>query len=197
MNGKAEKTTRFIISTVAPIFNKKGYNGTSMSDITAATGLTKGAIYGNFQNKEDLAFAAFEYNIDLVVEKIKSELAPIESPLVQLRKLISFYRRYRHYTIDIGGCPIINIGVDANHQNSQLLGRVQDVIQKLQYYIEKMIRNAQEAGEIRVEIDANAESRNFFALIEGSIFMTVTMNDDSYIQQMMNHLDKQVDQMMV
>ena len=197
MNGKAEQTTRFIISTVAPIFNKNGYYGTSMSDITAATGLTKGAIYGNFKNKEDLAFAALEFNVDLVVEKIKSELAPIESPLAQLRKLISFYRRYRHYTIDIGGCPIINIGVDANHQNSELLGRVQDVIQKLQYYIEKMIRNAQEAGEIKLEIDAHAESRSFFALIEGSIFMTVTMNDDTYIQQMMNLLDKQVDQMTV
>ena len=66
MNGKAEQTTRFIISTVAPIFNKNGYYGTSMSDITAATGLTKGAIYGNFKNKEDLAFAAFEFNVDLI-----------------------------------------------------------------------------------------------------------------------------------
>ena len=60
-----------------------------------------------------------------------------------------------------------------------------------------MIRNAQEAGEIKLEIDAHAESRSFFALIEGSIFMTVTMNDDTYIQQMMNLLDKQVDQMTV
>jgi len=197
MNGKAEQTTQFIITTVAPIFNKNGYYGTSMSDITAATGLTKGAIYGNFKNKEDLAFAAFEYNVQLVVEKIKSELAPIDSPLGRLRKLISFYRRYRHYTIDIGGCPIINIGVDANHQNNELLGKVQDVIQKLQYYIEKMIRNGQKAGELKLTIDPHVESRLFFALIEGSIFMAVTMNDDTYIQQMMDHLDKQVDQMMI
>jgi len=195
MNGKAGQTTRFIITTVAPIFNKNGYYGTSMTDITTATGLTKGAIYGNFKNKEDLAFAAFQYNIDLVVEKIKSELAPIESPLGQLRQLINFYRRYRHYTIDIGGCPIINIGVDANHQNSELLSKVQEVVKKLQYYIERIIRNAQDAGEIKEEIDAHQESRGFFALIEGSIFMTVTMNDDTYIQQMMTHLDKQVDDM--
>lgn len=196
MNGKAEQTTQFIISTVAPIFNKNGYYGTSMSVITAATGLTKGAIYGNFKNKEDLAFAAFEFNVQLVVEKIRSELAPIESPLGQLRKLIGFYRRYRQYTIDIGGCPIINIGVDANHQNTEMLGKVQDVIHKLQYYIEKMIRNAQEAGEFKASIDPHLEARQFFALIEGSIFMSVTMNDDTYIQQMMNHLDSLVDQMM-
>ncbi len=41
---KAEITTQFIIDTVAPVFNKFGYAGTSMSDITKATGLTKGAV---------------------------------------------------------------------------------------------------------------------------------------------------------
>ena len=47
---KSEKTTKYIIETVAPIFNKKGYEATSMKDITSATSLTKGAIYGNFKN---------------------------------------------------------------------------------------------------------------------------------------------------
>ena len=48
---KSELTSKFIIETVAPIFNKKGYAATSMSDITNATNLTKGAIYGNFENR--------------------------------------------------------------------------------------------------------------------------------------------------
>ena len=42
-------TSDFILETVAPIFNRKGYAGTSLSDLTAATGLTKGAIYFNFK----------------------------------------------------------------------------------------------------------------------------------------------------
>ena len=62
MTTKAERTTQYIIETVAPIFNKLGYVGTSMSDLTEATGLTKGALYGNFENKEALAMSAFEYN---------------------------------------------------------------------------------------------------------------------------------------
>ncbi len=195
MHGKAEQTTQFIIKSVAPIFNKNGYYGTSMSDITSATGLTKGAIYGNFKNKEDLAFAAFEYNVKLVVEKIKSELAPIHSPLNQLRALFQFYRNYREHTNCIGGCPIINIGVDANHQNSVLLSKVQEVIKKLQYYIEKMIVSAQDVGEIGVKIDPRREAKRIFSLIEGSIFMTVTMNDDTYIAEMMDHLDQLLVQM--
>ena len=60
---KSEHTIHFILETVAPIFNKHGYAATSMSDLTSATGLTKGAIYGNFKNKEDLAIAAFKHTI--------------------------------------------------------------------------------------------------------------------------------------
>ena len=60
---KAEKTSQYIVETTAPLFNKNGYTGTSLSDITDTTGLTKGAIYGNFKNKEELALEAFNFNV--------------------------------------------------------------------------------------------------------------------------------------
>lgn len=41
-----EKTRKFIIGRTSPIFNKKGFVGTYLSDITEATKLTKGSIYG-------------------------------------------------------------------------------------------------------------------------------------------------------
>ncbi|MDG1915671.1 MAG: TetR/AcrR family transcriptional regulator [Crocinitomix sp.] len=197
MKGKAEQTTQFIISTVAPIFNRSGYYGTSMSDITKATGLTKGAIYGNFKNKEDLAFAAFKHNVDLVVDRIKSELIQIDSPVDQLRALLNFYRRYRAYTLEIGGCPILNIGVDANHQNSELLAKVQEVVKKSQNYIRKMIELGQASKEIKSEIDPEQYAKRIFALIEGAIFMAVTMNDDSYVNDMMNHADRLLDEELI
>lgn len=189
MASKAQQTSEYIIQKVAPIFNKHGYYGTSMSDLVAATGLTKGAIYGNFKNKEELAFLAFRYNVDRVVTKIREELSPIKSPLQQLYGLTNFYRTYRAYSIEFGGCPILNIGVDAKDQNPELLERVQEVIQKLQNSIMRMIQNGIDSGEIRKEINPKTYSRKFFTLIEGAVFMTATMSDDSYLLEMMAHLD--------
>jgi TetR/AcrR family transcriptional repressor of nem operon len=71
---KADRTRQFIIETTASIFNTKGYAGTSMSDITEATGLTKGAVYGNFGNKEDVALAVFDYNHGKVSGLIQGNL---------------------------------------------------------------------------------------------------------------------------
>ncbi|MBD3636838.1 MAG: TetR/AcrR family transcriptional regulator [Crocinitomicaceae bacterium] len=189
MATKAEQTAEYIVQKVAPIFNKHGYSGTSMSALTNATGLTKGAIYGNFKNKEELAFTAFKYNVDRVVNRIREELEQIKSPLQQLYGLTNFYRKYKTYTIEIGGCPIVNIGVDANHDNPQLLKKVQEVIAKLQYYITKMIQNGIDEGEIKRTINAEKYGRLFFTMIEGAVFMTVTMNDESYLQQVMNNID--------
>lgn len=190
MKGKAEQTSQFIVERVAPIFNRNGYNGTSMSDITKATGLTKGAVYGNFKNKEDLAFAAFKFNVDLIVGKIKSVLIQIDSPTEQLKELVNFYRSYLKNTSEIGGCPILNIGVDANHQNSELLHRVQLVIEKLQYYIQRMIETGQEMGELKENIDAPFYARRIYTMIQGAVFMTVTMKNDNYISEVMDHVDE-------
>ncbi|MBK6951127.1 MAG: TetR/AcrR family transcriptional regulator, partial [Crocinitomicaceae bacterium] len=93
------------------------------------------------------------------------------------------------YTIEFGGCPILNIGVDAKDQNPELLERVQEVILRLQSYITRMIQNGIDAGEVRKEVNAKTYARKFFTLIEGAVFMSATMNDDSYIQEMMAHID--------
>ena len=56
---RSEKTRQLIIEKTASIFNKKGYTGTYLSDLTNATGLTKGSIYGNFKDKKRGSFRSF------------------------------------------------------------------------------------------------------------------------------------------
>ena len=51
---KGQQTRRKIIEAAAPIFNKRGYEGSSLNDLMAATGLKKGGIYRHFSSKEEL-----------------------------------------------------------------------------------------------------------------------------------------------
>jgi AcrR family transcriptional regulator len=44
-----------------PSFNRRGFDGCSMQDISAATGLEKGSLYSHFATKEELAAAAFDH----------------------------------------------------------------------------------------------------------------------------------------
>ena len=186
---KSAKTKQFILEKVAPIFNKHGYSATSMADITKATNLTKGAIYGNFKNKEELALAAFDYNVYFIVDKIRNIITTINSPIAKLYAITNFYRDYYVHRINFGGCPILNVGVDANYTNPKLFTRVKQVITKLQSSIANIILEGQKQKEIKKNIDAELYGSRIFSLIEGSVFTSVMLKDDKYLLDMMNHLD--------
>ncbi len=189
MKSKSELTRQFIIETIAPIFNKNGYSGTSMSDITKATGLTKGAIYGNFKNKEDLALEAFNFNVRFIINKLKDIVTTVESPLARLYALTNFYRNYNKHALNFGGCPILNVGIDANHTNPFLYERVKYVAIKMQKSIELIIQQGMECGEMKDSIDPTKLAGRIFALIEGAVFTSVLLRDNTCLLDMMNHLD--------
>ncbi len=190
MLSKSEKTTKFIIETVAPIFNQKGYAATSMTDITNATGLTKGAIYGNFKNKEDIAIASFNKNVNDLLKQIASHQEKSKSPLQKLYLITDFYRNYYRYSQELGGCPILNIGVDANNQDTSLLEQVRFVINKTQNNIAKIVNWGKDIGEIKQDVNATLFAKQLYSHIQGAIFMTYTMDDDNYLGAAMNEMDK-------
>lgn len=192
MATKAENTTRFILEKVAPMFNKHGYVGTSLSDITKATGLTKGAVYGNFESKEHLAIEAFNHNIRKVIGMIADKINAQQSASAKLKAVTDFYREYYEYTIAFGGCPILNVGIDSNNLNPLLKQRVNSVIGKLKRSIADIILLGVEQGEFKKGIDADAYGLKFFSIVEGSIFTSVMMKDGKHLLDMMDHLDNMI-----
>ena len=96
MKTKAELTTEYILEIAAPIFNKNGYAATSMLDITKATGLTKGAIYGNFKNKEELAFASFKFMVKSLMKPLSIHLEQSNSPIEKLFLITDFFFLHAH-----------------------------------------------------------------------------------------------------
>lgn len=164
--------------------------GTSISDLTKATGLTKGAIYGNFKNKEDLAVRAFKYNIRSELSELRNAIKNAERSLDKLYAITSFYRGYYDSTKKLGGCPILNIGTDANHTNPILHNMVKVTTNKLEGSIEQIILTGIENHEIKKDIDTKKMARNFYSMIEGCMFMATIHNDRSYLINMMDHIDE-------
>lgn len=189
---KAEQTTEFIIQTVAPIFNKNGYAATSLSDITKATGLTKGAIYGNFKNKEELAIAAFKMTEGNMIRRIADHQSLSESPIEKLFLVTDFYRNYYNYTQEIGGCPVLNMGVDAKYQIPVLFEHVQFTITRIQNNLAKLIDAGKKHQEIKENADSILYAKRLYSMITGAIFMTHTMEDNSYLLETMDQIDDMI-----
>ena len=54
---KRERTRKTLVAAAAALFQARGIDAVSLDEVAAHAGLTKGAIYGNFENKEDLVYA--------------------------------------------------------------------------------------------------------------------------------------------
>lgn len=178
---KSEKTKAFIIETVAPIFNKNGYAATSLSIITKETGLTKGAVYGHFENKENLASEAFKFSVRRVLKDLNKEVNKGETPLAMLLNVASFYKKYYHYNKQFGGCPILNIGIDSDNQDNNISKLVQSYNYKILDRFAHLIDMGKSSNEIKDSIDSMLYAKRFFYMIEGAVYMSYVMKDDSYL----------------
>ena len=54
----------------APVFNMYGFDGATLSLLQEATGLTKGSLYGNFADKEEIAREAFGRSLRVVLRTV-------------------------------------------------------------------------------------------------------------------------------
>ena len=189
MSTKAERTTAFIIETVAPVFNKHGYVGTSMSDLTGATNLTKGALYGNFENKEALALAAFEYNRSLLLTAIDEQLSIDGKAMDKINNLINFYKKYDIFTLNMGGCPILNVGIDAKHNNKLLAAAAKETVKEIEGKIALVFENGINNGEFKLPVSPLQFSKQLFTIIQGAISMATLTKDRKYLLNTVTYLD--------
>jgi len=58
--GKRARTRKRLIEAAAQVIAEKGFDRASLEDIAALAGMTRGALYGNFRNKEELFLALIE-----------------------------------------------------------------------------------------------------------------------------------------
>lgn len=184
-----ETTTEYILEKVAPIFNEKGYVGTSLSDITKATKLTKGAIYCNFKNKEELAMQAFRLNLKKAVLPLQLKLKDKKKSIDKLLVLVEYYRNYYDLAKKRGGCPILNTGIDAKTNSPFLFSESKNIASKLILGLSIIIQEGIDNKEIKESIDAKTYSQNFYSMIEGGVFMALLNEDKNYLINIMNMIE--------
>lgn len=193
---KADRTRQFIIETTAPIFNTKGYEGTSMSDLTNATGLTKGSIYGNFENKEEVALAAFDHNHGkikkMIVEKIGLAQNYHDKLMVYPIVYHSFTRRSGFVK---GGCPILNTAIEADDTNIPLRDKAAYAILNWKNSIVNLLKAGVATGEFKPDIKYEQTALSIIALIEGGVMISKITNTPTHLDTILKTVATLIDQL--
>ncbi len=185
---KSEKTKQFIIEKAAPLFNKKGYAGTSMNDIMVATGLAKGGVYGNFESKDEIAAAAFEYCLSKVKTDLLITINKHSSALDKLYSILGFYKNYTLKPPVEGGCPILNTAVDADDAYPFLKKKAKKALNDMLGGLQQIIELGIARQEIKPGINSRKASEMIFAQIEGGIMMSKVSDDVNLLNSVLENL---------
>lgn len=189
---KAARTKAFIIEKTAPVFNTKGYAGTSINDLSEATGLTKGSIYGNFTSKDDVALAAFDYNLQKVQNVVKTEMSKCTTVLDQLLVYVNVYDNFEKFPFPLGGCPILNTSTEADDTHPELRKRANAAILSWKNALVGLIEKGVKAKELRPQVDAEQSAVAIIALIEGGIMVAKVTGKSSFRKAVMQSVEKMI-----
>lgn len=83
-----ERRRREVIAAAAHLFARRGYQETSMSELTEATGLAAGGLYHYIESKDQLLISICDELLDPLLERAREIVAEPAPPAEQLRALL-------------------------------------------------------------------------------------------------------------
>lgn len=166
---EALETRRLILDTAECVFRKQGVSHTSLNDIAAAAGVTRGAIYGHFRNKVDLFNQMYE-RVHTPIQTLAEESANPEEPdpLGQLHNLLVTV--LRQTVIDPHQQRVLDI-LFLRCEHIECMGPIIELHN--QYYRDAVCRtqrtldNAIQRGQLQAGLDTRTASLAVHAWIRG------------------------------
>lgn len=192
-----ELTKERILEQSGKLFNTKGYKATSLSDITRATGLTKGAIYKHFQNKEKLEEDAFEEMSRLILGQLGDKIKVKKTAPEKLTAIFRFYETNVTNPCIQGGCPLLNTAVEADDTNPVLREKAVRFLQLIEKSLIRILENGKRFNQLRADLDSAQVASLILALLEGAIMMSRLKNNSEDMDHAITHLNKMIEDMEV
>jgi len=189
---KGELTRREIVKKAAPLFNRKGFEGTSLSDLMQATGLQKGGIYRHFSSKQELAGAAFDYTWEKAVTGRLEGVDDVRNSVQRLKKMIDNFVEKREGLVP-GGCPLMNTAVESDDGNPRLRARARKALQSWTARLSKIAAEGVARCEINPRIKPLDLAQLIISSLEGALLLSRLQNSNAPLRNIQLHLHHHLD----
>ena len=178
------KTKRKIFETAMQLFADKGYEATSIEEITATVGVAKGTLYYHFSSKEEIFNFLVEEGMKLLKNSIQIKTDKVSSYIDKIRAII-----------------LIQIKVIVKYESlitiilSQMWGKEERNKRSRQYVfeylniVEKIVREGIEKGEI-IDRDPEVIASEIFSLTSSCLIYKLKTEKNLAIQSMYKEIEK-------
>lgn len=159
---------QLIVEAAAAVFAEQGFTSTRVADIADRAGIGKGTVYEYFASKEELLFAVFEWidsTISARVEAVLAEDTSAREKLIRLLRLgadvVTEQVEMQPVTLDFWAASRGHLFEDRHREVCAKSYR------SYRSLISDFIREGQQNGDFRPEVDADALAATILSTFDG------------------------------
>jgi len=163
---KRTPSKKQLMSAAIDCFARLGYQGTTIDRIARAAGVTKGAIYYHFRDKEQVLFEAVRDRVQGFEGHVLEEVAPAGDAIANLRRVIDAC--FFHATVSNHRRFIITLMVEALDTNPRLSVEFRSILRRMRAFLAGIVRRGQQQGILRHDVAPEAAAAIIAAGIIGA-----------------------------
>jgi len=173
-NGKTQTRDR-ILNSARCLFADKGYQKTTVVDISRQAGLSEAALYEYFQGKEDLLHMIPGLWVSELLRDLEDQLFGIRGAINKLRKYLWWYmRRVEQSPLD---AKIVYLFLKTN--SNFMTTDVYSNVKQLYSHLSDIFEEGRSSGEFKEDLDARV-ARDIVVGIMDHIIIRWLLKDRSY-----------------
>ena len=184
-------TRQRLIKAALGLFSRKGFAAARLCDIADEAGVTRGAIYHHFGNKEQIYVALFKEGMDPYLNILSEAFGSKGSPVIRIRQMMTMIlNRLENNELFHAEEKLINMCRDDMYKMKEIRKAISEIKKE---YLDKMIvlvQKGQQMGNIRKDIAAADISMAIAGYIRG---IATLMNDPESKRELKGKLNILVD----
>lgn len=152
-----------LLAVAVTVFNERGYDGTSMEDLSRRLGISKSSIYHHVDSKEDLLALALDRALDGLFSVVDQVTASAEPAIERLEHLV----RGSVFVL-VDQLPYVTLLLRARG-NTGTERRALARRRQFDQLVAELVKQAEQDGDIRPDVDPAITARLLFGLVNSLV----------------------------
>jgi AcrR family transcriptional regulator len=162
---QAQETRRKIFDTALDLLVKEGYDRVTVDEICAAAGVSKGTFYHHFKSKDQAILEEF-LKIDRYYQEILPDILRLEDIYARMTEFTRLALAY----MERQGKNLMKVAYYSQISPDRKSSPVASPDRALYSIVSGLIRDAQERGEVRKDLDSMEVAETLIRAIRGIVY---------------------------
>ncbi|MFT3824317.1 MAG: TetR/AcrR family transcriptional regulator [Chitinophagaceae bacterium] len=171
-----------VLQKATELFWTKGYNGTSMDELTQATGLSRSSIYDSFGNKYNFFNKSIRYYQQQQLDAVEKVVGKHNSPLKKIKALFQYAVEDILQDKQRKGCLVVNTTTELANVDKEVAALVLDNMNGMEAMFAGWIKAGQQQGEINTTFSPQAIARFLYNGYSGLRVIGQTKQDKKTLE---------------